>query len=450
MKKKFELIFKVVYFLLTLVSFNVLFARHSYISYISYIVVGLGIIIGFVRLLHVKNYLNAGVFLLVSFVCSYVLGAINTIGLGYADNIKAVVWMSVQYFLIFAFDKKSDFSYEKDILFKVFLGYTWLCSAVSIWMMITKWQRYDLYEGIYWVQGGFIDNRLYGCYTDPNYGAIFAIISILLSVFYLVNKKSIKTIWKTLLVINIVFEFLYLCYSDSRTGLLAVMASSVVLFVVWKAKEKGFLKSLALGLVVGTVIVGLVFAVQKGTSFAKIEIAKVIATKSDASAEEVLLEMDRARVGRVDDQIGGGDDITNNRIAIWGNAIEMFKQNPIIGISYRNIREYALENIPDTYIGFESMHNFFFDILVSQGIVGVLILIALMVWIIWTLVKKYLSLDSYSEFAFLMAVIAAIFASMLTYSEAFYMNTGGAFLFWYILGYLVNFRCEKTKKEDLE
>ena len=150
--------------------------------------------------------------------------------------------------------------------------------------------------------------------------------------------------------------------------------------------------------------------------------------------------MDLARVGREDNQIGEGKDITNNRIAIWKNAITIFKQHPIIGISYRNIREYAYDNIRTEYAGFESMHNFFFDILVSQGIVGVTILLMLIVWVLWTLIKKYKSLSEYREFSFLLAIIAAIFASMLTYSETFYMNTGGAFLFWYVLGYLVNFK----------
>lgn len=446
MKKNLDLAFKVVYFLLTLISFNLFFAREWYISYISYAVIGFGIIVGVIRLLHIKDYLNVGIFLLLSFVLSYILGAITTVDYGYIDNIKAVIWMVVQYFLVFAFDKEKEYEIEKSVLFKVFLVYTGVCALISIWMMITHWQRYNLIEGIYWLQGGFIDNRLFGCYVDPNYGAIFAIVSIIISVSYLIDWKSIKVVWKVLLLINVIFEFLYLCYSDSRTGIVAVAASSFILVFLWFFDKKGFIKTTALGLATAIVLVGLIYGVQKGTSFAKVKIAEGNAINAGASQEEIEIEKYLARIGRTEDQIGEGSDISNNRIAIWGNAIEMFKQHPVTGISYRNIREYALENIPDTYVGFESMHNAFFDVLASQGIIGILILISFVVWVFWKLIKRYKSLIEYKEFAFLMAIIAAIFVSMLTYSEVFYMNTGGAFLFWYVLGYLINSKWDNKEE----
>lgn len=438
MKKNLELAFKVIYFSLTLISFNIFFAREWYISYISYAVIGLGIIVGIIRLLHIKDYLNAGIFLLISFICSYILGSVVTFEYGYMDNVKAAIWMSVQYFLIFAFDKKEDSSFEKSVLFKVFLVYTGICATISMWMMVTHWYRYDLYDGMYWIIGGFADNRLFGCYVDPNYGAIFAIVSIAISIFYLFDWKNIKIIWKVLLIVNVILEFLYLCYSDSRTGMVAVAASAFILVFLLLLKKKGILKTVSLALVAAITIVLLVLGVQKGTSFAKVKIAEISATKAGATQEEIELEKYLARVGRAEEQIGEGSDISNNRIAIWGNAIEMFKQHPVTGISYRNIREYAVENIPDTYVGFESMHNAFFDVLVSQGIIGLAILILFIAWVIYGLFRKYKSLSDYKEFAFLMAIIAAIFVSMLTYSEVFYINTGGAFLFWYILGYLIN------------
>ena len=233
MRRNLELAFKVIYLLLTFVSFNVLFARHWYIPYISYAVVGFGIVVGTVRLFRIKNYLNAGIFLLLSFVFSYILGAINTVYYGYMDNIKAVIWMLIQYFIIFAFDKTKDVKNERDILFKVYLLYTGIAAIVSMWMMVTKWTYYSRVEEIYWVQGGFIDNRLFGCYTDPNYGAIIAIVSIVLSLYFLIRDKDMKKIYKVLLIMNIVFEYLYICYSDSRTGLLGVAACSFSLVFVW-------------------------------------------------------------------------------------------------------------------------------------------------------------------------------------------------------------------------
>ena len=440
MKKNAELVFKIAYLLLVLLSFNVFFARHWYMTYVSYAVIAFGMVVGVLRLLHIKEYLNVSVFLLLSFTCSYILGAVNSFEYGYTDNIKAVVWMAIQYFLIFAFDENEDYSNERDTLFKVFLTYTGIAAVISLWMMIIDWKYYSFVDGIYWVFGGFIDNRLWGCYTDPNYGAILAIVSAIISLKYLLEDKQIKKPFKALLIVNIVFEFLYVCYSDSRTGLLAIVASVIVLVVVWLSKTKGLIKTVALSIAIVAVIIGAIYAVRFATSEIKVQIAKISATRAGMTQDEIAAEMDLARVGREDDQIGEGKDVTNNRIAIWKNAITIFRQHPIIGISYRNIREYALDNIRTKYAGFESMHNFFFDVLVSQGIVGVIILFMLIAWVLWTLIKKYKSLSGYREFAFMLAIIAAIFASMLTYSETFYMNTGGAFLFWYVLGYLVNFK----------
>ena len=45
--------------------------------------------------------------------------------------------------------------------------------------------------------------------------------------------------------------------------------------------------------------------------------------------------------------------------------------------------------------------------------------------------------EKYKYHTVLLSIIAPIFASMMFYSETFYMNTGGAFLFWLTLGYLV-------------
>ena len=449
MQRKLELGFKISYLLFVLISFNVLFARHWYITYLSYVIVALGIAVGIMRLLHIKDYLNAGVFLLLSFVCSYVLGAVNSFEYGYIDNVKAVVWMSIQYFLIFAFDKYTDYSKERDIVFGVVLTYTSVSAIISIAMMLLRWQYYSLIDGAYWVLGGFVDNRLWGVYTDPNYGAILSIVSIVISLFYLTGKGSLDKRIKVALIINIVLEYLYLCYADSRTGLLAVVAAVILACALWVSKSKGFAKSIALAIVLSTLLILCSYGIRTATSAARVEIARITATRAGLSPDEIAIEMDLARVGRVDEQIGGGSDVTNNRMAIWGNAIEIFKQHPIVGISYRNIREYAYDKIPDTYAEFESMHNFFFDILVSQGIIGVAILFMLMGWVIWTLIKKYKSLTDYREFAFMMAIIAAIFASMLTYSETFYMNTGGAFIFWYVLGYLVNFK-EKKETEEVK
>ena len=149
MEKRAELTFKISYLLLTLISFNVFFARQWFVTYLSYAIVIVGLALGVMRLLHFRDYLNAGVFLLLFFTLSYVLGSINTYQYGIVDNIKAVIWMLVQYFLLFAFDKNRDYSNERDIIFKVLLLYVSCCSMISMILMAKKWQYETVVDDIY-------------------------------------------------------------------------------------------------------------------------------------------------------------------------------------------------------------------------------------------------------------------------------------------------------------
>ncbi len=426
MQKKLEIGFKISYLLLVLISFNVFFARHWYIQYLAYAIVAIGVVVGVMRMLHIKDYLNAGVFLLLSFVCSYVLGAVNTFDYGYIDNAKAIVWMAIQYFLIFAFDKKEDNSTERDILFKIIVVYTAVCSFIAIYMLATKWYYNSTVDGNYFVIGGLY-GRLYGCYIDPNYGAVLSVISIVISCFYLLQHFYVQIAFKFFLIINLFTELIYIHFSGSRTGFFALIFALIVYSLIICLKNEKYYKHMAIWFLCLSLCIAGVYALllalqKKGMMYF---------------------------VGRPLDRLIDGTFFVDGRIDIWKNAIELFKQHPLVGISFRNIFEYATNNIPSSFLGFESMHNFFFDILVSQGIIGVAILFMLMGWVLWTLIKKYKTLTDYREFAFMMAIIAAIFASMLTYSETFYMNTGGAFIFWYVLGYLVNFK-EKKEIEEVK
>lgn len=426
MQRRFEIGFKISYLLFVLISFNVFFARHWYISYLSYVIVALGIAVGVMRLIHVKNYLNAGVFLLLSFVCSYILGALNSFNYGYIDNVKAVVWMSIQFFLIFAFDKNGDYSTEKNALFITFITYTFFCAVIALYMLFTDWTLNVLMDDLYAIRGG-VYSRLYGCYTDPNYGAVFAVVSIVLSVYYLVCAHSIKTIVKIFLIINCVLEFLFLYFSGSRTGMLSFFFAFIVFSLMVCVKNKRATRNVFVG--VGCLAI-LFFA--------------LIVFQSMLNKNGVVNVG-----GRSIDRILDGSFFSDSRIGIWGNAMELFKQHPVIGISFRNIFEYANENIPDTFCGYESMHSFLFDVLVSQGIIGVVIILLFFAWAVKMLIEKYKGISSYKEFVFMMTILVAIFVSMLTYSETFYMNTGGAFMFWYVLGYLVNYKEEETFEKSV-
>ena len=458
LENRIELVFKLLYFVFVLLSFNSFCARQFYISYISYVVVAFGAFILVNRLTHMKDYLNSKIWLLVAFILSYLLGAINTLRYGIMENIQAVAWMSIQFFAVFAYDIRKDKDFankEFKVITAFFIAYTMLMAIIGLTLMIAKYEYYTVIDGMYVIAAGFLFNRLWGCYIDPNYGAIFSLVSILLSMYYF--KSSNKKI-KLILILNILVEYLYICYSDSRTGRLAIILSIAALVYLLLIKRDKFeigdksieligAKKVVVVAFVALLCAGVVWSgtkvVKLTTSEIKVAIAKSTAIEQGATEEQAEVIADYDRIGRYDEEINGGD-VSNNRFEIWKSGIDIFKANPITGISFRNIMEYARTEMPTGFIatsGFESMHNFLVDILVSQGIIGIAILLVFVVLILkpTLLAAPKLGLADYNQFVFMFASLVAIFVSMLTYSEAFYMNTGGAFLFWYFLGYISNY-----------
>lgn len=95
-------------------------------------------------------------------------------------------------------------------------------------------------------------------------------------------------------------------------------------------------------------------------------------------------------IGREQDLSG---DFSNRRFDIWESGIEVFQTSPIFCVGFRNIVPAAEEKAPNTYIinndqvKFESFHNMFVDVLVSQGIVGIVIFLSFVILtLIWLII----------------------------------------------------------------
>lgn len=466
-----ELIFKILYFVLVLMSFNMFFARHTYLTYISYAVAALGTLVVIGRIVHLKDYLNKYTVLLIGFFISYFVSSIFTRQYGMTENVQAMVWMCLQYFVLFAIDKnrtaesvKNEFS----IISYSFILYTFVCSIISFVMMMTDYWHYELLNGEN-VIGGFLWNRLWGTYTDPNYGAVFATISIILTLYF--YKTFSKKTLKVLSVINIIFEFVYICSSDSRTGLVSLMCAVFMLIYLklyrsgemkiknktfsFKKSFKKFLISALVGFAVVILLIGCVKVASLGISKMQETFITYTSAYKNASDEEKEIIKEKAKIGRSEDEINSGD-YSNKRFAIWSSAFDVFKTTPLVGTSFRNITAYAKDNLPNTYLAqkstsFHSMHNFLVDIMVSQGILGLIIIAAFIILLIIDLFKKLKTIpdNEYRHFITVFSCMIAVATSMMFYSESFYMNTGGAFIFWTFLGYIANYYFSPSKKETI-
>ena len=441
--------FKLIYFILTLLSFNSLCALTKGLSMLSYFVAAFGAVVLLFRLVNFKKYTKArGLVWLILFCGSYFLSALISRAYGLTENIQAMVWMVFQFLIIYTYD--NDAPIEKDkkeirIIGWTFLIYTFSMAAVAIFMLVFDYNGYREVRDTA-VISGFVWNRLWGLYTDPNYGAVFSIISMVLSVmFWKGTKKPVKAF----LIVNCVFEFLYITFSDSRTGMVALLmtvaAAAYLVTLRWKKIEnkKTVLRgavSVALALVLAVATVGALKVVQVGGN----------AVKAWQYAHE--LENDEYSEGKIPESIIGrtdsdmNNDVSNRRFAIWQSGLEIFKTSPLFGITFRNYVPYAEQNLPETYIvnndsgKFASMHNSFVDVLVSQGILGFVLLLCFIASVLTVIFRCFFKAtgEEYRYNTFLLLSFLPVFVSMMFYSETFYMNTGGAFLFWSFLGYLMH------------
>ena len=170
--------YKMLYFVLVLLSFNSLCARTTGLSYLTYIVAFLGAVFLVFRLFRWKNYIDTrGILFLVLFCISYALSSILMRQYGLMENIQAMIWMAIQFFAVYAYDKSRAISEDKreiKIIGWFFIGYTFVLAAAALVMFIVGYYHYrPVVDNA--VITGFLWNRLWGLYSDPNYGAVFSI-----------------------------------------------------------------------------------------------------------------------------------------------------------------------------------------------------------------------------------------------------------------------------------
>ena len=163
--------FKLLFLALTLLSFNGLTANRSALTLIAYAVTAVGAAVLVIRVVCFKKYLHAkGLFLLIAFCGSYALSALLTRQYGLSENAKALVWMAFQYFILYTYDTTSDGTAEKKefyIISHFFMAYTFLAVAAGTVMLFADYYSYTEVNGVVVILG-FLWNRLWGVYSDPN------------------------------------------------------------------------------------------------------------------------------------------------------------------------------------------------------------------------------------------------------------------------------------------
>ncbi|MDR1240943.1 MAG: O-antigen ligase family protein [Oscillospiraceae bacterium] len=378
--------------------------------------------------------------LLVLFFFASIISCIVNLKYEVWNNFKELIWSALSFFLVYSPDNDNEKIIE--IFKKVIIILCFFVSALSIIDFIIQ-QNYILYFENKTIFIGFIENRLYGLYFNPNVASKLALLSILFSIELILSQPK-KTKFQ---ITAIIVQFIYISLSWSRvvTVALSIVTALISLVFFYQYKIKKFLKSLSLSLFLGLSSVLLNKLCRLIFSFIPPMMSKVFGISGIPIENINMVRSDIVRNG-----------ISNLRFKIWLSAWDLFKTSPIFGTSPRGIVKYAQNVIPETFIAiknYQFMHNIFFGAFVYTGVLGSVFIISFFIKKIIIILKFYkkksFKMNSL-KFDFMILSLFAVAVYSLFEQEIIFTNTINCLIFWLFLSEIVRFVKLAQSKEFFE
>lgn len=447
-----ELVFKISYLCLAFATF----ITYIYMSPLQPILVKVTLVLGlltiFVRMINWKKYGKMPCLILMILFCiSFLLSTVMNRQYGMTDNLKWLIWTGIQFLGLYVCDLDRDekkYKREFAIISHIFILATTIAAIASLIMLAKSYSEFLMTADNEFIITGFKWDRLWGVYTDPNYGAVCSVLGIILSGLYMIKTKGVI---KIAYGFTAVFNLAYLIFSDSRTGILALILCGGLFVFLWgvnKFNAKKYLKGLVLVICVFTALlaVGQVVKTQN-IVYQK----KVVAEQAKKKAAQQIKKKNQMTVRQKNIQ----DDASNGRLAIWQSAVEVWKSSPIYGTGYSTVVSYTKEHVPDTYIvnnsqgDYTSMHNTFFCAMVFQGSIGIILLVMIAVRIFLYVIKDVFvetKAGRYDNIA-MFCCTGCVAISMMFLMDGIYTNSASAAVLWIFSGYLVSNSYRKRNGE---
>ncbi len=485
-----EIAFKVVYLLHLLMAFNVYMTGQAYLKFSVALVVLLGGFLLLCRACHVRLYLRTpGIILLGLFAVSFLIPSVLIYRYDLFSSLKTAMWMILHFCLLFCFStEKTENAVKREfwIVGLALLAFVTVENVASLWMLVTEYCKpYETPDGTAFLAGLMPWGRLYGVHTDPNYACVYTLAAILFAVYMI--KKCKRWFLRLAFALLAVINFAFVVMTVSRTGVVCAAVGAATYALLWSLKKWNkwvVLRSVVLSVGIAAAVIGVRTAMISGYNAVNTWLAEDVdpstpskgtendATTPPADSEGEALpppsggEVDEpvvdtpneekappVEIGRTEEELDG--DISNRRFDIWKSGWDIFKKNPVFGIGFENVLGYANDLMPDTYIvnndhaDFDAFHSFLVDVLVSQGIVGILILLLLVLRYFGAFFKYYFKLSEScrDEAVLCIAICVMTLASALFLSHVFYVNCPTTYIFWAYAGYLTYFlvKAKKTR-----
>ncbi len=360
---------------------------------------------------------------------------------GYMDNLKTLVWTAIQFYILFSslyIKTQEKLQHSMKTIMSITTGIWFISTVISLVQFLLQiGYRMDFSE--FSRRQGFVDSRLFGIYSDPNFAAVTSLIMIIFSLFLFLNGNNMLV--RFFHGLNIVLQLLYVVLSGSRTGryeaviLAFILPLLLIRNTLIKRRDRNYkIKSLAMA----ALITAIVLVFTKYSAGPLIKLAQIRQNLMGGAAGEHIsggdIDLTREDVSE--------DDISNNRFKIWKSSVEVAQSSRIIGVSPRNLVPYAKANYPESYIaktGYET-HNGYLAVYVGTGIIGSIVISLFVLYMLYKILRYsiYRKGRVWNESAivcFCTALVIGISALMLL--DIFFVNTFSGAIFWLFTGYLL-------------
>lgn len=388
--------------------------------------------------------------LLLLFMGVNILSMIVNLRYGISDNLFFLFTLILDYFILYSIGaNKSEINLKK--IFNT-VSHTFII-LYTLWALLSFFTFCIGYKLSYineenLIRRGFVDNRLFGFFGDPNYAATNCFAICCLCVYFAFKAKSKLT--RGLYIASSCMLIFYLVLSGSRTALLSgyvaiIFGSFFFAYKIFQNKYSFFKRNL---------LCVMVSVILTFSAIGTVDVLR-FALPYIPSGISYFLNHERVEVKTLArEDVEEGEDYSNNRLKIWSAAFDIYKSKPIIGTSPRNLVAYAQKTYPENYIAQSKymVHNGLFEILVFNGILGFSILCMFIGCCAFRSFQHILTKtnDHFAEVLLGIMVIITLMTSTMTLSGLFYNRGIYNSLFWATLGMLTYYTCPKPKNRTLK
>lgn len=415
-----------------------------------------------------KEYLAMGLFC-VSYGITIILNRQNY----FMNEVLILGFVISQYFMLtYCDESRSQEDVKKELRY---LAYAMVVISF-VFSVINLVIYFAVYTGVMSVDRGsyfygIVGSQLGGIY-NPNTGGTINYISMVFTLFLLKDARKDKIfLWPNLLIQLWSFSLV-----QSRGAWVSLLAFIVLYFVfVWDRESLGLVKKIAAKAVLMILCIGIVMGASKCILNTSLKVVVDILTHEECLGEncghkeidyagktdEEIIEIEKNEmqknegivIGNRDMSNNGVSDITTGRAELWSIGFLGFCEKPMMGIGYRSIDdmlERGLSEYDYHNSGAGGLHNIYVTVLVSSGLVGEILFLAVVIMLLFKVLKIYLSKRVPVCIKFLVTLIPVWLVGDLVESRIMLSFSQMSVQFWIMAGYVLYYakECEKVDQCD--